>query len=472
MTDVALVAALAVFRAATALLLATGMAALATAAVSFLFATGAGAWVGSVRTLAAQVAAVALMTAVLSWRRVPSIAEIRRRIVQPEPNHPAQVVLLVGLAIGAAFQAPFLLVWVREDRALLLELLGTRRDPLGLDLVPGVILYSLPALAAALLVLFAVTSMSASIAPRRLAYRFLVAGVILQFGFVAVDYLLGRGIRDLSEAALRLMTDAPPADTAGAIAWIGRHDAVAGRMMPALAALFVGYVAVVVVATYMSRSASPVAAAVSAGASPVSRPEPRMAAPIAAVPPLIPGFSTPFDEPLYVLRLRGGKGLAGLVLGRRFIEYTIQTIPRSSRAEFSFSWATGVLRREPDGPEIVRLEAAERHDLLKRAYVVTDPIRGVIGKLLPHAADWQIVDSYGQEVADVVQSGASFHQTSYTITAGGQDVGRLAAVMGTTAASAEVQIEFLPASEGRLDRALAIALAPLVEHQVRRGRRV
>ena len=123
-------------------------------------------------------------------------------------------------------------------------------------------------------------------------------------------------------------------------------------------------------------------------------------------------------------------------------------------------------------PEIVRLEAAERHDLLKRAYVVTDPIRGVIGKLLPHAADWQIVDSYGQEVADVVQSSASFHQTSYTITAGGQDVGRLAAVMGTTAASAEVQIEFLPASEGRLDRALAIALAPLVEHQVRRGRRV
>lgn len=430
MTDVALVAALAVFRAATALLFAIGMGALATAAVSFLLAEGAGAWIGRVRTLAAQVAAVALVTGVISWRRVPSIAGIRRRIVPPERNHPAQVVLLVGLAIGAAFQAPFLLVWFREDRALLLELLGTRRDPLGLDLVPGVILYSLPTLAAALLVLFAVTSMSASIAPRRLAYRFLVAGVVLQFGFVAVDYLLGRGVRDLSEAALRLMADAPPADTAGAIAWIGRHEAVARRIMPALVALFIGYVAALAVATYLSRSVSPVAAAVTVEASPVSRPEPRMAAPIAAVPPLIPGFSMPFDEPLYVLRLRGGKGLAGLVLGRRFIEYTIETIPRSSRAEFSFSWATGVLRREPDGPEILRLEAAE-----------------------------------------VVQSSASFHQTSYTITAGGQHVGRLAAVMGTTAASAEVQVEFLPAAEGRLDRTLAIALAPLVEHQVRRGRR-
>ena len=109
--------------------------------------------------------------------------------------------------------------------------------------------------------------------------------------------------------------------------------------------------------------------------------------------------------------------------------------------------------------------------MLKRAYVVADPIRGVIGKLLPHAADWQIVDGNGQEVAEVVQSSASFHQTSYTITAGGHQVGRLAAVMGMTAASAEVQIEFCR-PEGRLDRTLAIALAPLVEHQVRRSRKV
>jgi hypothetical protein len=31
--------------------------------------------------------------------------------------------------------------------------------------------------------------------------------------------------------------------------------------------------------------------------------------------------------------------------------------------------------------------------------------------------------------------------------------------MGATAASAEVQIEFLPPSDGRLDRSLAVALA-------------
>ncbi len=112
----------------------------------------------------------------------------------------------------------------------------------------------------------------------------------------------------------------------------------------------------------------------------------------------------------------------------------------------------------------------ERHDLLKRAYDVSDPATGaVIGRLLPQAADWQIVDAIGQPVADVVQSSASFHQTSYAITAGGEDLGRLVAVMGATAASAEVQIEFLPASVGRLDRSLAIALAPLIEDRARRA---
>jgi hypothetical protein len=69
-----------------------------------------------------------------------------------------------------------------------------------------------------------------------------------------------------------------------------------------------------------------------------------------------------------------------------------------------------------------------------------------------------------------VQSSASFNQTSYAITAGGEDLGRLVAVMGATAASAEVQIEFLPASVGRFNRSLAIALAPLIEDRTRRQR--
>src|SRR5688572_11410079 len=146
-----LVVALAVFRILTVLLFATGMGALATAATSFLFgsrASAGGAWIADVTTLGVEVAAIALAAVVLSARRMPSIAEIRRRIAPPEPNHPAQTVLLTGLAIGAVLQVPVLLGWFRADHALLLEMLGTEPDPLRLDLVPAALLYSLPTLAA------------------------------------------------------------------------------------------------------------------------------------------------------------------------------------------------------------------------------------------------------------------------------------------------------------------------------------
>ena len=82
----------------------------------------------------------------------------------------------------------------------------------------------------------------------------------------------------------------------------------------------------------------------------------------------------------------------------------------------------------------------------------------------------QLLDGQGQVIAEVLQSSASFQQTVYTIAAGGQELCRLTAVMGATAASAEVQIEFLSAAVGRLNRSLAIALAPLVEERARRRR--
>jgi hypothetical protein len=191
------------------------------------------------------------------------------------------------------------------------------------------------------------------------------------------------------------------------------------------------------------------------------------------IPPVLRSGPTPFDQRFYVLRFQPGWRIAGLMLGRSVIEYALQTIPPTSRSEFSFSWATGVLRRASGGPEIFRLQAAERHDLLKRTYVVSDSMTGaIIGKLLPHAADWQIVGPDERPVADVVQASASFQQTTWIISASGEEWCRLVAVMGATAASAEVQIEFLTASDGRLDRTLAVALAPLLEERARRSRTV
>lgn len=462
MTTLTLAGAVAVFRVITALLFAAGMGGLATAAVSWLSdSRGAGIeWVGNVTRLATEVAAVGLVAAVVAARRMPSIAEVRRDPPAAESIHPAQIVVLAALAVAALLQLPALSGWFREDRLLLLEIVETGRDPLRLDLVPAVILYSLPALAAALLTTCAITSLAGAVAPRRLALRFLTAGVTIQAGLWGIEYFVGRGIRDLGAAALRLMADAPPADTGGAVAWIQRHETVARSMLPMLTALVIGYV-VAWVAALVARSRSPVGAA-------VTLPAPVM---VAGIPPVIRSGPTPFDERFYVLRLRTGWRMAGLMFGRSLVAYTIQTIPPSSRSEFSFSWATGVLRREPGGPDLLRLNAGERHDVLKRAYDVSDPATGaVVGRLLPQSADWRIVDAIGQPVADVVQSSASFNETSYAITAGGQDLGRLVAVMGATAASAEVQIEFLPGSVGRFNRSLAIALAPLIEDRTRRQR--
>ena len=468
MTTLILVAVVAVFRAITVLLMAVGTGAVAVTGTSWISgAVAAGnEWVRNVTTLAAEVAAIGLVAAAVAARRIPSIAEVRRDTPTGGSNHPAQIVLLAALAVAALLQLPALFAWFREDRLLLLEMLGIEPDPLRLDFFPAAILYSLPTLAAALLTLFAAMSIGGAVAARRLALRFLTAGVILQTGLWAIEFVVGRGVRDLGAAALRLMADAPPAETAGAVAWIQRHDVVARSMLPMLTALVIGYL-VAWSAAFMTRSTSPVAAA-AMSPSPLPSPVPMR---VVGIPPVIRSGPTPFTERFYVLRLRAGWRMAGLMFGRRLIEYTVQTIPPSSRSEFSFSWATGVLRREPGGPDLLRLNAAERHDLLKRAYEVSDPATGaVIGRLLPQAADWQIVDAVGQRVAEVVQSSASFQQTSYVITAGGEELCRLAAVMGATAARAEVQIEFLPASDGRLERSLAIALAPIIEERARRAR--
>ena len=120
---------------------------------------------------------------------------------------------------------PALLAWFREDRLLLLEI----SEPDGIRCAsiscPRLILYSLPALAAALLMRLPATSIGrrgrhatpgAQVpdgrrhsSNRPLGDRVPASGA--EFGICGA-------------AALRLMADAPPADTAGAVAWIQRHE--------------------------------------------------------------------------------------------------------------------------------------------------------------------------------------------------------------------------------------------------------
>jgi len=127
------------------------------------------------------VAAIGLVAAVVAARRIPSIAEVRRDTRTGGSNHPAQIVLLAALIVAALLQLPALLAWFREDRLLLVEI----RNRSG-SAAPRSLPRSHP--------LFAADARGGAAAARRLALRFLTAGVILQAGLWAVEYVLGRGV--------------------------------------------------------------------------------------------------------------------------------------------------------------------------------------------------------------------------------------------------------------------------------------
>ena len=220
------------------------------------------------------------------------------------------------------------------------------------------------------------------------------------------------------------------------------------------------------------RSTSQVAAAMAIPPAPFRRRPPAPRPIVAGTPPLIPsGVRRRLTSGSTFFALRAGWRLAGLMFGRTLIDYTIQTVPPSSRSEFSFSWATGLLRRAPAGPQSPSVEAAERHDLLKRAYDVSDPVTGaVIGRFLPQGDDWHITDGLGRCWRMSCSRAPASIKPATPSRPLEKNVCRLVAVMGATAASAEVQIEFLPASDGRLERSLAVALAPIIEERARRAR--
>jgi hypothetical protein len=176
-----------------------------------------------------------------------------------------------------------------------------------------------------------------------------------------------------------------------------------------------------------------------------------------------------FDDSNYVLRLR--RGFLGLVFGRRLLEYEIQAVPPRSSQRASFSWATGTIRREPSGPDLVRVEPGERQGLFARAYNVSNGAGAAIGVLVPDGPDWQIVDPLNQPLARASETHARFGQTRHAVVAKEIEVGRLTWTAGGTAAGNEVEVEFLPAIDQHLDRALLMALAPVLEDRARNARR-
>jgi hypothetical protein len=175
-----------------------------------------------------------------------------------------------------------------------------------------------------------------------------------------------------------------------------------------------------------------------------------------------------FDEPNYSVRARMTM-LESLFI-RRYSNYDIRTVPSNSRAQFSFSWATGILRREPNGPDLLALVPPRAPGLfMGRQYAVVDAItRENLASLVPRGSDWEIVHPSGSLIARVVQSTAGRGFARYHAMIGDDEVCNFKwALQGLTVMGAELEVEFERDRSAGLDRGLAIILAPVLEQQAR-----
>jgi hypothetical protein len=428
------------------------------------------AWAASLQTFGLEIALAFLPSAVGASVLMPRAADMTRPIRQDEDasTPPALMLLLGALALVALFQVPSVAAWWAEDRMLLRQAIGSSPDPLGLNLIPQIIVLSLPTLAAVALLAFVLASILGMLVRVDLAFEALGACAALQAGLVVGLQLVLHAVRAVGGAIQGLFTASPDAvASAQVLEWFARHDAVSAQVSWRLMLLLGGYL----VTLAAMRFASPRRDREQSMSAPASSAAERISPPAVVTAPRRASSSqasTVFDQSTYAVKPR--QTLLELFL-RHYSVYDIQSIPPTARARFTFSWKTQVLRRAPDGPDLYALRPAERHGALRaRSYVVVDLATGSpVGTLKPVGPTWEILDAAGAPAVRVVEEKAGSGFARYIASAGDQVVCQFTwAMHGLSVASAELDVEFLPGCDAFLDRALAIALAPLLEHKGRR----
>lgn len=460
-------------------MLSAGLAALVAAVMSWIVVLVVGgerpAWAAPLQTFGLEIALVFLLAAVGASALIPRTADIARETRPHESaSDVALLLLLAGLAVAAAFQFPSIATWWAEDRVLLRQVVGASRDPMGLNLIPQIILLSLPALAGIALAVFVLTSILGMLVRAELVFLALAACAALQAGLVIGMQLLLYAVRSVGGSIQGLFTTAPDATASAQVAeWFGRHDAASANVGWRLLWVLGGYVVATIVSEFVSprwqrASASDMSVGSQPDAAPL--PPPAVSSPASFLSPVLEASqaSSVFDQSHYFVKPRVTMVETFM---RRYSEYDIQSVPATTRARFSFSWKTGVLRREPEGPDILTLRAGDRQGVFGgRSHVVTNASGATLGTLHPASPEWVIVDAGGATVARVVEDRSGVGLIGYVATAGEQAVCRFTwAMHGLSVASAGLDVEFLPAAEGRLDKALAMALAPVLEHKSRRA---
>jgi hypothetical protein len=468
-----------ILRMAAAGLLTAGLAALASLSVTWVAGASGGPWVTALQAFSIKFGLICLASAIGTFLLMPREADVTRPIRPGLGSPPSTMIrwLLAGLAAVAALQAPALTRWWAQDRALLLQITGGTSDGFGLHLIPAVLLFSMPAVAAAAVITFVLSSALGSLARAQLTLPILAACAALQAGLVVGGRFVLGGIRSLGEA---FSTAAASSGDTVAVAqitdWFGRHDAVASDLSWRLVWIFGAYLAVTLVSEWVSppRSEDEATAAAAGSTSERDMPEPDMpdlATPPAEAGPVVSSAPGAFSDSSYSVRPR--RTLLDTMLMQQYGTYDIQSIPPMARAKFSFSSRSGIVRREPDGPDLASVRADGRTGLVGRhAYAVEDLATGaLLGRLVPSGREWDIVHGSGSLVARVREESTGVGPWTYVAVAGDREMCRFTwALLGLSVNSAEMDVEFLEGWDGRFDRVLAIALAPMIEHRARVAR--
>jgi hypothetical protein len=240
------------------LLLAAGVAGLAATVASwtFRYANGSAGTSGAAAFQILILAGVAtfLIAAIGFSAVMPHGRDLvpDRSLGHPSSSLPVGAVL-IALALLTLLQMPSIMAWWANDRTLLVEMLGTARDPIGLHLIPTIILLSLPALAAMALVTFVLTSAAGLVTRADRSAGALSACVLLQAGCVGGVWLALHGLRRLGSTVQSLIDQASdPTAAAQVSSFLTRHDAPAADVSSRLVWLLAGYALAVGVAAATS----------------------------------------------------------------------------------------------------------------------------------------------------------------------------------------------------------------------------
>lgn len=416
-----------------------------------------------------------LPAAIVSFAMMPSIAQLGRR-GWPDRDlelPPLFLFVMLSLCAFAALELPTLLTWGRENLEQVRRLNAWGPDPLGLHIVPIAFLVSMPLLPTAAMLSFALTAVIVIAGRPELTFRVLASCVAVQGGLVLGSYLFMDGIRDAGDAVLKVLASATEsaerdAFTAQVVEWFGRQQALGGAVNRALIWVLGGYFLALVLSEFLVPGRAP--ATGDSGTATADTPVQGEAAGLhtTVVAVRAPSTaSTAFDRSSYGVRPR--MSLLQSVFWRPSTEYEIVSIPPARDARFSFSWNTGILRRERDGAPLLTIQTAGGLPW-NPAYAVTDAASGApLGILRRSGPDWEVVDAAGATIVRVLRAEARPGYVRYMASVPGREVCRFTwAMPALGVSSAELEIEFLPDAGPSFDRALALAIAPMLEEQARR----